>query len=109
MNYILKKIFLPKVEKEKKYLLLNAVSIEIKEKKYLMVQYCVEMSAVGSSQVGYVILDGYTCFDNLDTISKLVEKKVFIEVENGRSSPFMNKRLIKSIKYRRKKYVFDNI
>lgn len=104
MNYILKKIFLPKESRRQKYLFLNAVIVKFKEVKYTMVQFAVEVSDIKDNHIGYVILDGYIVGDKLNFLKPFVGKKLIFEVETGRSQVIMNKRIIKSIEYKRKVY-----
>lgn len=104
LNYILKRIFIPREPLSDKYLLISAEIVEINNIKYTNIRFLVKCSNIKDNYLGYVVLDGL-CFGNkLNFFEKFIGKKVLINVVTGRSSRIMNKRIVQSIKYRRKEY-----
>lgn len=104
VDFVLKKIFLPGEEKKKKVMIVNSEFQLIKDEPFTVTRFLVEASGVENVYSGFVLLEAYNKGNYVNFYKDFIGKRVELELYISREKYLMNKKVISSVKFKRKEY-----
>lgn len=108
LDFLLKKVFLPGEEKNKKVMIVSSEFQLIRDEPFTITRFLVETTGVENKYIGFVLLEAYNKGNYVNFYKDFVGKRVELDIYVSREKFLMNKKVIRSIKYKRKEYKVSN-